>query len=415
MKAKVELSLDDVIVFLLGALCVCLLSPGVAKTVGGAAILLLAALCLLLELRMLKTCNDYETKTLLLIVLYLFLFFAYKFFGISTSSFSHHMTTFRYFLPFVCILPIYKRLTKRQIMFLLLVTLITISANMLWNVHLKSIWGRRYSYQLSGSSGVRGVINTQYVTAIMFLSGALYCVFLHSKRPIVRGAFLIGVLLCVYFNLVVTQRAITLFLTVVMLVLLTSFNNQRHSRRRIILISIAFLIIFLVALEYEAILTWLASTISSARLRSRIYSIIRLANSDSISDAGAGSLTARLRLMGVSLHTIFSSVSNFLFGVGLMDTNTVVGNHSQLLDEFARFGFFGGLLSNWVLLRMLKTARGMSRTARASVLWGQFNVLIVVTFLRITIGTVFDPSISVVLYIITPLLFRLMQMKEEKA
>lgn len=413
MKIKIRFTKDDISVFFLALLCVCLLSPSVAKTVGGVVILLIAAICLLTEINYYNSCSGFEKNTLLLVVLYLLMILAYRFIGISTASLSHHMITIRFFLPFICMLPLYRRLTKRQCCFLLWVVLLTMAATIAWNFHLKNIWGYRYTYQLSSRAGVRGVINTQYTTAIMLASGALFSVFLRPGRRTVRYASLFGVILCMYFNIVVTQRAITFLLSIIMFVLLYLVNNKNNSTRRVIGGVCVILLSILFILEYDTILTWVANFVSSTRLRSRILSIIRLLQAENLEAAGGSSLTARLRLMSVSLRTFLGSFSHFFIGAGhRIDTNSVIGNHSQLIDEFARYGFFGGLLSSVMCFRLLREIKIMSGVYPSALLWRHLNVIVVIAVLRTLVGTIFDAAIGVVIFVMIPLQYRLLQSKE---
>ncbi len=337
----------------------------------------------------------------------------YKALGLSTSTITTHITTIRFFLPYICIIPVYRRLSKKQIVFLLSVALLTMAVTMIWNVYLKSVWGYRYSTSLSTSSGVRGVINTQYTSAILFLSGVLLCAFLHARPGIRKFAYLVGVVFCIYFNLAITQRAIILFLSVFMVVLLLLYNREKQTAPWVIGSAIVILATVLVIFYYEAVLTWLADRIGSYRLQKRINSVIRLFQTGSLGEAGGGSLSTRLQLTGKSLKTFFSSLYNFVIGTGhITDNNNLIGNHSQLVDEFARFGVVGGTLSLTLILSMLRDMRTMSGVLSKSTLRHQIVVISITCFMRMCLGTLFSGSIGTVLFIIAPLIFQMIQIKE---
>ena len=118
--------------------------------------------------------------------------------------------------------------------------------------------------------------------------------------------------------------------------------------------------------------------------------------------------------MGVSVKTFFGSFSHFFLGVGhRISDNTLVGNHSQFVDEFARFGLFGGLLSTFTIIRLLKEIRIMADLKPNSVARRHITVLLLVVVMRIFIGSVFDSSVGIVLFVLVPLVFRTIQIEEE--
>lgn len=407
MKLRIRLSAHSIAVFLLAILCVCFLSPAVMRTVGNAGFFGIAFLYLMIEINALANSDRTERNTMLLCVVYIGILFLYKFLGLSTASVSYHYNIVRFFLTFLCIVPIYKRLSRRQIHFLLFVCLGTLFITMAQNYLLKMSWGYRYSIQLYIREGEKTVINTQYTSAIMLISGAMFCAFLNGKTFARRIISLALAILCAYFNLVVTQRGIILFLSIFMYPALLLFNSKRDTKQVVNLTIITLLLLLLVS-EYQTVLRGVASLIGSARLTSRIESMILVIERGSIEGTGGGSLAARLRLTGNSIRTFWGSFSNFLMGVGLRtDSNDLVGNHSQFFDEFARFGVLGGLLSSVTILRMLKATHVIAMTGRSEVLKNQLSVLLVIIVLRAFIGTIMDPSIGAALFITIPLTFRL--------
>ena len=409
MSLKIRISRDGTAVFLLCLLCVCLLSPYVARTVGDIPIFLLTFLYLLLEINGLLRCDRAERNTMLLVSLYIAVLFIYKEAGLSTASISYHYGIVKFFIPFFCFAPLYRRLTRKQSRLLLLVLLATVLVTTLQNFELKNVWKSMFSQQLYRTRGVKAIVTTQYTSAILFLTGILFCVFLRAKRPFLRMLALAGVIFCLTFNIRVTQRGIVLILTVFMLPLLALYNG-RVIKRRVVATILVILLILLVIADYRQILGWLAQVINSDRLTNRINSIIRLVEAGGLEEAGGGSLTARLRLILVSIETFFSSIPRFLFGVGLKtDSNELVGNHGQLFDEFARFGFIGGLLSLLVTLRLLKMSRSAAGTAKGTVLNGQITIIFLVFILRDAVGMIYDPAIGAVMFIGLPLVFRLLR------
>ena len=407
MKLKLRLKPDSMAVFLLGAICVCLLSPYVAQTIGDIPIFAITLVFLLLEINPLLHCSVAERNTVITILIYLLIVFINKFLGRSTASVSMHFNLVKFFIPFVCMLPIYRRLTRKQMLFLVIVVLGTVLFTMIHNFSLKAVWRTSFSQRLYKLRGVKGAVTTAYTGAIMLISGALLSVFLQKNRLVIRALAFAGAVLCFYFNLNVTQRGIALILTLIMIPLLILYNGQR-TRRRVIRTALAILLLLFAVLNYEAILGLIADLLRSDRLTRRINSIIDLIEAGGLEDTEGGSLTARIRLIGVSIRTFWSSLPNFLIGVGMKtDTDTVIGNHSQFFDEFAKFGIFVALLCIRNVLRMLKATRVFSRTEKGSGEYYQMSVIIFVFILRAFVGGILDASIGAVMFVGIPLIFLL--------
>ncbi len=405
----------DVAVFLLAVFCVFLLSPWMERTMGNGVVFLVVAAYLAIMINPLVNCKKQERDTLFLIVIYLAILLLNKILKRSTASVAYHFVIVKYFLSYTCMIPIYNKLNKKHFYFLLTVALATMAVTMLQNYQIKLRWRHLYSIHLYNTSGIKAIINTQYTGAILFVSGALLCGFLHAKSIAVKSFMLAMTVACVAFNMVVTQRGIILLLTIFMFSLLFLFNTKVRTAKYQTLLFLLICFIALFAFEYDKILIWLGNATGSARLSARLNSIITLLEADDINEIeGRGSLFARLRLTGVSIQTFFSSPGRFLFGVGhKMDTNLLVGNHSQFFDEFARWGIFGGTFSFILLLRMLKSSIVFSEIEKNTIFYRQIIVIIISIIIRSFVGAVIDESIGTAIYIVVPLFFRLLQIEKK--
>ena len=215
-------------------------------------------------------------------------------------------------------------------------------------------------------------------------------------------------IICIAFNVVVTQRTIALLLTIVMLFLLLIVHG-RITKRKIIGYFLLALLLAFVVMNYQLVLEWIADITNSDRMKSRIDTLSSLFATRDLEEVEEGSLTVRLRLIGVSISTFFGSLSNFVIGVGDKVNNTQVGNHSYFFDEFAKFGILGGTLSCAMVFRMLKTATRMSRIERNDPLKKYMLVIYATALLRALVGGLLSPYIGAVLFIITPLAFRVLK------
>lgn len=402
----------NIIVFLLGILSVCAFSPFVSRSLGDIVLFIIIGLIILLEINLFPRCSVKKKNTIVLITCYLLLLGIYKVIGISDASMSFHFNIFRFFLIFICMMPLYDMLSKKQIRFLITVCLLTIAVTLFQNFLLKLRYGEGYSQRLYSVKGVKEVVNTYYTSALLMVSGFLFCAFLHEKSKGKKFFWFLGTVVCLLFNFIVTQRGIPLVLSALMFPLLILFNNDDRSRKTYIKVTVFIVIAVIMVIELDDILSWIGAMTGSDRLERRLNLLAVIWDEGGLESAEGSSLAVRFRLMGVSVNTFFSSANCFFAGSGLnTSTNHVVGNHSQLLDEFARYGIFGGLLSLYNLRSMLKITKGSTVGHSVPSIQKQINVLFLIFILRALLGFVYDTAVAGAMFILMPLMFKLMIMK----
>ena len=411
-RVNTRIRLIDIKVFLLAVLCVCLLSPAALRTVKTAGILLIFGFYMILQFGHLLHSDAYERNTICLIILYIGMILLYTFLGKSDKGGGQTDIIISLF-PYFMIVSIYKNMNRRHCVFIVTVCIMTIFLTLIQNYALWIRMGNRFSQQWYRRAGIREVVNTQYVCAIMLFSGILLCMFLYKKNGAERFLYLGLTVLCFLFNILVTQRANTLLLSIAMFTLLFLVNG-RITRGKIIRYSLFLLAVLVFSVEYQPILNWLANVTNSERIQARINSVNTLITTRNVADVEAGSLTARLRLIGVSVNTFWGSIPNFFFGVGDKANNLLVGNHSYFFDEFAKFGIFGGVLSCSIILRMLKTTKKIISAEAGDSLNKFANVMIITVILRGLSGGVYAPATSMVLYVFAPLAFNVLKYDKER-
>ena len=397
----------DISVFFLTLLCVTFLSPLILRTIGTVGVLALAAVYFLLEADHLFHINIQEKNTLILIGLYVAMLLLYTFLGKSDEG-AGQTGAVLFMISFILIIPIYKRLNKKHCIFIIAACTATIMITLFQNYLLYVRLGNRISQQLY-KVGYKEVVNTQYVSALMLFSGVLFSVFLCEPKKLVKFGALFITAVCFGFNILVTQRAITTILSFVLFFLLILVKGEM-SKKKIIRYIIFLLLIMLLFLQYDAIIGFVADLFDSPRLKSRFDSILGFLSTGSIDNVEEGSLTVRIRLIGVSIKTFWSSISNFLFGVGEKIDYSVVGNHSQFFDEFAKFGIFGGLLSCTIFIKMSKIAKRISTIEKNDYHYKMLTVIFVVMVMRALIGGVFSPPIGIIMFIFMPISFKVMKL-----
>lgn len=407
MRFRIAITKDSISVFLLSLLCIEMLSPLVERTVNDLVFFAIVVVYLLINVNELIACNRDVKKTILLILIYIVIILVYKVLGLSTASVAYHYNIVKFFLAFICFSPLYQRLNSKQITFLMIICLLTVLITLFQNYQLKMSLGYRYSIQLYKTSGIKEVIDTQYTSAILLLEGAFLSGFLILKKHVKRYLFLVLAIVLFAFNSVVTQRGTFFILTLLMILLLVYVNGEKHSAKRLVGIIVLSLGLVFVTTSYSKIIEWLGSVLKSNRIIERLNSINVLLQSKDINAIGDESLGGRIRLMRVSVDTFFGSISHFLLGVGnRTDNNVLVGNHSQFIDEFTRYGVLGGILFIVIIINMLKCSRKMSGIEKEALSYDHFTVICIVFILRGLIGTLLDASIGVTMFIIIPLLFR---------
>ena len=111
------------------------------------------------------------------------------------------------------VLPLLGTLRPREVYYLLAVAIVSMLLSMAYNVHLKGVYGSLFSMRAFRDESLKGIINTQYTTSIMLVSGAFLVAVLHARTFFRRMLFLALLAACVYFNMTVGQRGIIFFLS----------------------------------------------------------------------------------------------------------------------------------------------------------------------------------------------------------
>lgn len=392
-------------IFLLGCLLFVFLSPLADKTLGDTGILPIAALYFVTQWKAFPRVPRRNLFTISLAVAYMAMILLYRVWGFSDATMSMYFTTFKFHLCFACMVPVSDTLSRRETRFLLAVAIGSLLLTMVSNVHLQAVYGARFSMRAFREEGLKGIISTQYTTAVLLIAGAFLAAALHANTTRRRILFWTLLAACVWFNLKVGQRGIVFFLSFVLYGLVFVFNKPLDKRRvlRLLAAAAAAVLLFMRA---DPILGWLSSNVSSERLQARITAVQGMLSHKSVKQYG-GSFSRRMELIGNSWDTFRESPQNFLVGVGdIRNHNRLVGNHSYLADELARYGILGGLLSFWLLFRQLCFVRTAARTAPRSVLDRQLGCIFFVLFLRSCLGSVVEMSNGVGLFFIIPLVFR---------
>lgn len=399
----------DLSIFLLAVLIVIFQTPILSRNLPNVVLLGLMALFLVAEVNRLLNLRDPERTTLIALVLYVLMTAVYKVLGISAAELYYIFNTIQFLFFTVAALTVFYSLTKRQMKFLLGVSLISILYTMIDNVilfvrhgaaaYVKLFQLHKYDYN---------AVDTPFSGAILLLAGVCFICFLHEKRKWLKVGLLALSVFGIYFCVAITQRTIILVLAVLMYPMLIFFHTK-HKLNRYILFFFVLVIAVVALLNYKPLLLWMGEMLGSARVSKRINQIIVFMETMDIRASG-GSLTVRYELISTSWRTFTASARSFLLGVGEhRATDLIVGNHSQFIDELARYGIVGSAMV-WTMLcsgfRFVKKAAG---TVTGTVLNRQLGVMIFIFILRGFLGAVFAAPIGIQLFLVMPLMLRLLQ------
>ena len=346
-------------------------------------------------------------------LLYLAIDLLYRFVGISSAGYGRIIHPLMYLVVFAS-MSVVQQMNRSQKRFLLCVIVFATLTEILLNVREFHRLGSAYfSIQRNENDlSATNVASTQYLTALMLMSGALFIASLRDRKPGRRLIWAALLIICILFNLLIMQRALILLLSAAMFGLMFIFNARRKLAVNL-LILLAVVLFAVVLLNYEAVFSLLGKVIKSARITARLNQISRALSQRSVMQGG-GSLTARFKLYLISLNTWTSSPGTFLFGVGdHISGYSVIGNHSQFFDVLGRYGLLGGFCMFYFVLKTLSILMRRLPISRGTPVYRQTLVIPWIFVIRGFMGGVVFGAIAVRLFIFLPIVFSLIFDDEE--
>ncbi len=343
---------------------------------------------------------------------YFLLLLAYKLLSVSSAELAYYSTTVKFFFFFLTMLITAEHLTRRQKLFLVAVILMSMLFTLFDNIRLFRQYGASvFVHLFQWERFTTNSVNTTYVSSILFLSGILFVVFLHTKKPLLK----IGTVLFIAFNLLfiarIAQRMIILGLAIFMLPLIALFHQKNTGKRLLITLFIIIALLLLFA-NFIPVIDLLDRIVHSPRLHLRFEQIkVFLLTKTTEED---GTMAARLELHLQSVKTWFSSVGHFLFGAGdHRETNEIIGNHSDYIDDCARYGLLGMLIwlpMTWSMMRQILSCSGVRRKTP---LMRQMLVILLIFVLNAIVSSVYEATVGIQIFILMPVIFSLIQEKED--
>ena len=328
-------------------------------------------------------------KLLSSIIIFILLIFIYSLIGISSASKGYIARYFGWALFSIIGLYLNFIFTEKERKFLF------------YSLYWSSIISILYFCFVNN---VVDLTDAYHSTVIMIFNGSML-IFLICSHNIKEKFFaFFGVLIAFCVNTFLLQRSITLLLTLIMFSLIIIYNSKNRWKSAIIIILIIVLLLYIYfSGGYVTIFSMIGEISGSNRIQQRMNWLITVLRNKDFSSMG-GSISGRYNLIELSFNTWLASFNNFLFGVGdHRIRNNLIGNHSDIIDTFARFGMFGGSLMIFILIRQFKFIKALKQ--RKSIIKTYCIIMYIIYILRMFIGQVYHPAVALQMFIFVPLVF----------
>lgn len=255
--------------------------------------------------------------------------------GYSTAAIGNYYILLRFFdvvIKSVFVLRYYNNIEK-----IILATFVYLSifSIIIENLYYLSIYGETYrqlyllaAYTKDNMSGIN-FASTAFYNSLIFFIGVSFYQAMYSSRFIYKLFHYLCLLISYFFMFLIETRATSLFLSL-LLILLIFYFSRVSSLEKIFYFYFFIIIVSLIPLWLPAFIDILPDRVAE-RCMALFYS-----NSDD--DEG---FLSRFELMS---NSISSFASNVLFGVGDHRGHEywhLIGQHSQIFDDLARYGFIG--------------------------------------------------------------------------
>lgn len=255
------------------------------------------------------------------------------------------------------------------------------------------------------------IASAAFSSMTMLFSAVCMMILFHTKKKKTMAVCIVFLVLSVYVNFFILQRATNIILTFFIFILLLLLN----ARKSYILKALVVLTIIIGGILYSTglyipLLDEIAATMPD-RVAVRIQAIsISLQMQDVME--GGGSLSARSELMTNSWLTFTSSVWHFLIGVGDVENSMIVGKHSFILDTLARYGVVGGFIMFLFFKNQIKVITSVFNRSDNERLYLQCIAVYGVYIFRSFIGNVSTALISTLMLLFFPSVLILLNNKK---
>ena len=356
--------------------------------------------------------QEKKIHMLIWIAAYFIILLVYKVLAVSSADLAYYSTTAKFLFFLLAMLIIGENLSQGQKRFIIATTVLSMLFTTFDNIRLYMQYGAyTFVHLFQWERFTTNSVNTTYVSSMLFMSGILLIVLLHTKDKLLKIGAAAVILLDLVFIAVIAQRMIILGLAVILLPLILLCNNE-DSGNRIIIIFLLFMVVAIVLLNAVTVIDLLDKIIGSSRLHVRFEQIKAFLSSKEILEVG-GTSTARVNLYLTSIRTWFSSPAKVFFGAGdHRITNLIIGNHSDLIDECARYGLLGMLIWIPMICCYMKWILSNSKAKKRTPLMWQMKAILMVYLLNALLSDVYEATVGIQIFIMLPVVVSLIRERE---
>ena len=244
------------------------------------------------------------------------------------------------------------------------------------------------------------VANASYSTFIMLFSGSCIIYLLNGKGRIVKLFVLGSLFLSTYLNFFILQRGTNIVLTLLMLLLILIFKVKSKFLRTIFIIAIvSFAFVLYNSNLIDNLFSYLSSKFDVIRIQERVYTILNFLKSGDYQNAGVRSFSYRIEYF-------FNSLKSFgkrpFFGVGdHRESYEIIGNHSEIIDNFGRYGVVGGIVFLSIIVYHISFLWKKNVLINKSILL-QITVIPIIFIMRNLTGVAIGSAFGILFFIFIP-------------
>lgn len=314
-----------------------------------------------------------------------------KVFGFSSASIGNYFLLITFFDMIIKSLYVQQYYSNKEKRILLRLIQIIIAVNIISNIYVGYIYSNihYYVYFYPEQYLNLNVAQTEFYNMLAFFIGANFFLVQKEKNKICKVFDVFLIILSYYFILNFETRTTSLIMSFILILLI--IINRNPSKLRKILKTILFITFFssIFLIEFDFIIRYLPE-----RVAVRISAVI---NHDTFINS---EYTSRVGLFFNGVRTMFSSLPNFIFGVGNhlgSDYSSIIGQHSLISDYMAKYGLLGLLF----LLYFFSSIKKVFCNLKTNHFVSEYNKIVIFVFIIISfLSNSFRSETAVVVFLI---------------
>lgn len=302
-------------------------------------------------------------KIWLMSVAYMAICVLYKVMDISSAGLGYCLLHTLFFLPCYSLIVFTHICSDNKVKFLFHAISFIIALNIADSIRLTFLYPMEVAFQSMAEElemmGVTGLNlgGSMFVNMSVLFLGVMMIAFLNTRIKTEKIVFGIYIAITFWFIVMCSAKASAIVLAI--FAVITQYLVFKGERNRIAFYILLLCMLVLFNMFFKDIIYFIADFIDNERITTRL--LVFAADDTGAATQGNATLEARADLWIVSVNTWLSSLTTFFFGIGehnylefVSTAASGIGNHSDLLDVFARYGIIGGLLLYGILIKYYK-------------------------------------------------------------